>query len=47
MYPKRDGQNPRKPALAKFTKLIIKHKVEPETMIDGARTLPRFLHPTG
>src|ERR1700693_2861653 len=38
-YPKRDGSNPKKPALQKFKILITKHKVKPETLVAGAREL--------
>jgi hypothetical protein len=39
VYPKRDGANPKKPALQKFIGLIVRHKVSPQLLIDRAREL--------
>ena len=37
VYPKRDGTNPRKPAADKFQALVVKRKISPEAIINGAR----------
>jgi hypothetical protein len=36
-YPRRDGNNPRKPAADKFRSLVEKHKISPEKIIRGAQ----------